>query len=169
VPTGTLSQTETLVEECTMGADTRTTRDSTTRHSERGQYPGTGGQADGGGARSDCGAEAESQSTSLCQKVVGKRSHSTASTLHALEKNRARTCRRAGLEPLELQLQAREASKEYHDAIRKQKKAHWDEFLADDINIWQADDHRSFMLTKVMRLILRVGSDSYIFSDICGG
>ena len=28
--------------------------------------------------------------------------------------------------------------KEYHDAIRRQKNAHWQEFLEDDTNIWQA-------------------------------
>jgi hypothetical protein len=37
-----------------------------------------------------------------------------------------------------LEQQARAAAKEYHDAIHKQKRLHWDESLAEDTNIWKA-------------------------------
>lgn len=53
-------------------------------------------------------------------------------------RNRARNQRRAGHDDPQLQRQARDAAKEFHDAIRRQRRTHWDEFLGDDANIWQA-------------------------------
>jgi hypothetical protein len=50
-------------------------------------------------------------------------------------RSRDRSEHRAGRIMPELERQARAASRQHHEAIRKQKKAHWDEFLADDANI----------------------------------
>ncbi|KAF5719708.1 reverse transcriptase [Fusarium mundagurra] len=52
-------------------------------------------------------------------------------------RNLARVRRRAGQRVDSLENRAKEASGEYHDAIRRQKKAHWDDSLADGTNIWQ--------------------------------
>ena len=51
--------------------------------------------------------------------------------------------RRIGTRDRKLEVLIKEASKQYHNAIRKQKKDHWDDFLADDANIWQATKYLS--------------------------
>ncbi|PHH92210.1 hypothetical protein CDD83_8410 [Cordyceps sp. RAO-2017] len=53
-------------------------------------------------------------------------------------RNQARMQRRAGQSRPDLEKCAKEAAKEYHDNIRKQKKAHWDDFVAEENNIWKA-------------------------------
>jgi hypothetical protein len=58
-------------------------------------------------------------------------------------RNQARACRRRGRETADLEQKAREAAKEYHDAIRRQKKAHWDSLLEDGANIWQSAKYLS--------------------------
>jgi hypothetical protein len=50
-------------------------------------------------------------------------------------RNRARAQRWGGEVLSVLEQQARAAAKEYHDAIRKRQRLHWDKFLADDTNI----------------------------------
>lgn len=53
-------------------------------------------------------------------------------------RNRARAERRAGHIVATLEETARNAAKQYHEAIRQQKKIHWEAFLADESNIWNA-------------------------------
>lgn len=47
-------------------------------------------------------------------------------------RNRARAERREGQARPDLEDMAKGASKQYHDAIRHQKKKHWNDFLADN-------------------------------------
>lgn len=53
-------------------------------------------------------------------------------------RNQARSQRRRRQRSPDREKRAKEAGKEYYDAIRRQKKAHWDDFLADGANIWQS-------------------------------
>jgi endonuclease/exonuclease/phosphatase family metal-dependent hydrolase len=49
--------------------------------------------------------------------------------------NRARAQRRGGRLNEALEAEAREAAREYHRTLRRQKKGHWEEFLAEESNI----------------------------------
>jgi hypothetical protein len=77
-------------------------------------------------------------------------------------RNQARNQRRMGRMFPNLEQQANKAAKEYHDAVRRQKKAHWEDFLADDTNIWQAakylDPSGSSAFDKIPPLTRRDGS-----------
>jgi hypothetical protein len=77
-------------------------------------------------------------------------------------RNRTRTEHRAGRMVPELERQAKAAAQQYHETICKQKKAHWDDFLAEDMNIWQAAKYLnpdgSSAFDKIPSLVRRDGS-----------
>jgi hypothetical protein len=77
-------------------------------------------------------------------------------------RNQARTQRRLGHVFPEPAWQANDAAKEYHDAVRLQKKVRWDDFLADGTNIWQParylDPDRRLAFDKIQPLTRRDGS-----------
>lgn len=52
-------------------------------------------------------------------------------------RNQGRTQRRLGHVFSELVRQANYAAEEYHDAVRRQKNVHWDDFLVGGTNAWQ--------------------------------
>jgi len=87
-------------------------------------------------------------------------------------RNQARNQRRTGLRVLELEQRAKEASKEYHEAIRRQRKAHWDEFLAEDINIWKAakylDPNKHSAFDKIPPLIQGNGATTQTKEEQAG-
>lgn len=57
---------------------------------------------------------------------------------YTAHRNKARNQRRNGQADQRLENKAHKAAKIYHTTLRRQKKSHWEEFLAEESNIWSA-------------------------------
>jgi hypothetical protein len=92
---------------------------------------------------------------SICKEMVDHGPHIAPQLrrTYTYWRNQARTQRRMGHTFPLLERQAGDAAKEYHDAVRRQKSARWEDFLADDTNIWQVakylDSHGSSAFDKI--------------------
>lgn len=62
--------------------------------------------------------------------------------------------RRAGQIQLDLKGIEKAVVKQYHSAIRQQKKKHWDKFLVDNDNIWKATKYLKLPKDLVFRKVL---------------
>jgi hypothetical protein len=95
--------------------------------------------------------------------MVDERPDTASASVHVLEESGA-SAATEGHALSDLEQQASDAAKEYHDAIRRQKKAHWEDFLAEDANIWQAakylDPQGGSTFDKIPPLTRRDGSST---------
>lgn len=55
--------------------------------------------------------------------------------VHTYWRNQARAQRRAGRLNPATEEKVKEAAKQFHNTARRQRKSHWDNFLAEDCNI----------------------------------
>jgi len=55
-----------------------------------------------------------------------------------VKRNAGRALRRAGASDITLEVEVKQSRREFHHTVRKQKKHHWIDFLAEPTNIWKA-------------------------------
>jgi len=57
---------------------------------------------------------------------------------YTVKRNAARALRRVGTSDTTLEAEVKQSRREFHHTVRKQKKHHWIDFLAEPTNIWKA-------------------------------